>query len=150
MLERRGHSVIVAENGKQAIAALAKHKFDVVLMDVQMPEMGGIEATQEIRGKEKSAGGHIPIFAMTAHAMQGTANGASRRGWMGTFPSRLIRNHSFERSKRARRQSRSLQPVKAARNQMARLMERFCSSDLAAPEASAISDQDLSAPIVRR
>jgi PAS domain S-box-containing protein len=71
LLERRGHSAIVAENGKQAIAALEKHKFDLVVMDVQMPEMGGIEATEEIRRKEKSNGGHIPVFAMTAHAMPG-------------------------------------------------------------------------------
>ncbi len=86
VLERRGHSVIVAENGKQAIAALAKHKFDVVLMDVQMPEMGGIEATQEIRRKEKSAGGHIPIFAMTAHAMQGDRERCLAAGMDGYIP----------------------------------------------------------------
>ena len=71
LLERRGHSVIVAENGKQAIAALEKHKFDLVLMDVQMPEMGGIEATQIIREKENSSGAHVRIVAMTAHAMRG-------------------------------------------------------------------------------
>jgi two-component system sensor histidine kinase/response regulator len=71
MLERRGHSVIVAENGRQALTAIERHKFDLVLMDVQMPEMGGLEATQLIRAKEKSAGGHLPIVAMTAHAMQG-------------------------------------------------------------------------------
>ena len=71
LLTRRGHTVIVAENGRQAIASLERHAFDLVLMDVQMPEMGGLEATQAIREKEKSTGGHIPIFAMTAHAMQG-------------------------------------------------------------------------------
>ncbi len=71
MLERRGHSVIVAENGRQALTAIERHKFDLVLMDVQMPEMGGLEATQLIREKEKSTGGHLPIVAMTAHAMQG-------------------------------------------------------------------------------
>jgi PAS domain S-box-containing protein len=71
LLERRGHSVIVAENGKQALAAVEKHKFDIVLMDVQMPEMGGIEATQAIRATESSAGAHVPIVAMTAHAMRG-------------------------------------------------------------------------------
>jgi two-component system sensor histidine kinase/response regulator len=48
-----------------------RHKFDLVLMDVQMPEMGGLEATQAIREREKSTGGHVPIIAMTAHAMQG-------------------------------------------------------------------------------
>jgi two-component system, sensor histidine kinase and response regulator len=71
MLERRGHSVIVAENGRQALTAIERHKFDLVLMDVQMPEMGGLQATQLIREKEKSTGGHLPIVAMTAHAMQG-------------------------------------------------------------------------------
>ncbi|HYL68737.1 MAG TPA: ATP-binding protein [Candidatus Limnocylindria bacterium] len=71
LLTRRGHTVIVAENGREAIASLERHSFDLVLMDVQMPEMGGLEATQAIREKEKSTGGHIPIFAMTAHAMQG-------------------------------------------------------------------------------
>jgi PAS domain S-box-containing protein len=71
LLERRGHSVIVAENGKQAVAALEKHKFDLVLMDVQMPEMGGIEATQIIRERENETGQHVRIVAMTAHAMRG-------------------------------------------------------------------------------
>jgi PAS domain S-box-containing protein len=71
LLERRGHSVIVAENGRQALAAVEKHKFDLVLMDVQMPEMGGIEATQAIREKEIATGAHVPIVAMTAHAMSG-------------------------------------------------------------------------------
>ena len=71
LLERRGHSVIVAENGRHALTALERHKFDLVLMDVQMPEMGGLEATQLIREKEKSTGEHLPIVAMTAHAMQG-------------------------------------------------------------------------------
>src|SRR3984957_968298 len=71
LLQKRGHSVILAENGRQALAAVVKHKFDVVLMDVQMPEMGGLEATQGIREREKATGGHVPIVAMTAHAMQG-------------------------------------------------------------------------------
>jgi PAS domain S-box-containing protein len=71
LLERRGHSAIVAENGREAIAAIEKSRFDLVLMDVQMPEMGGLEATRAIREKEKSTGTHLPIVAMTAHAMQG-------------------------------------------------------------------------------
>ena len=71
LIERRGHSVIVAENGRQAIEAIERHKFDLVLMDVQMPEMGGLEATRIIREKEKGSGQHLPIIAMTAHAMQG-------------------------------------------------------------------------------
>src|SRR3984885_12152732 len=71
LLDRRGHSAIVAENGREALSAIEKHKFDLVLMDVQMPEMGGLEATRAIRQKEQSKGGHVPIIAMTAHAMQG-------------------------------------------------------------------------------
>jgi PAS domain S-box-containing protein len=71
MLQRRGHSVILAENGREALAAVERHKFDLVLMDVQMPEMGGMEATQAIREREKTTGAHVPIIAMTAHAMQG-------------------------------------------------------------------------------
>jgi PAS domain S-box-containing protein len=71
LLERRGHSVIVAENGRQALSAIEKHKFDLVLMDVQMPEMGGLEATRAIREKEETTGAHVAIVAMTAHAMQG-------------------------------------------------------------------------------
>ena len=71
LLEKRGHSVIVAENGKQALSMVDKHQFDLVLMDVQMPEMGGLEATRVIREREKTSGGHLPVIAMTAHAMQG-------------------------------------------------------------------------------
>ena len=71
MLERRGHKVRVAGNGLEALAALDKEQFDVVLMDVQMPDMDGLEATAVIRQKEKAQGSHIPIVAMTAHSMKG-------------------------------------------------------------------------------
>jgi CheY-like chemotaxis protein len=71
LLEKRGFTVTTAGNGKLALAALDKDKFDFVLMDVQMPEMDGIEATGAIREREKSTGGHIPIIAMTAHALKG-------------------------------------------------------------------------------
>jgi PAS domain S-box-containing protein len=73
MLEKSGHRVIVAGNGREALAALEREDFDLVLMDVQMPEMGGLEATAAIRKKEKYTGGHLPIVAMTAGAMQGDA-----------------------------------------------------------------------------
>jgi two-component system sensor histidine kinase/response regulator len=71
LLEKRGHTVVVAENGRRALAALESNTFDVVLMDVQMPEMDGFEATAAIREKEKLSGRHQPIIAMTAHAMVG-------------------------------------------------------------------------------
>ena len=71
LLEKRGHSVTVSGNGKEALAALEKQSFDLVFMDVQMPEMDGFEATAAIREKEKVSGHHVPVIAMTAHAMAG-------------------------------------------------------------------------------
>jgi two-component system sensor histidine kinase/response regulator len=71
LLEKRGHSVVLAQNGREALEALEKQIFDVVLMDGQMPEMDGFEATTLIREREKASGGHLPIIALTAHAMQG-------------------------------------------------------------------------------
>jgi two-component system, sensor histidine kinase and response regulator len=71
LLERRGHVVAVATTGRQALEMLDRLTFDLVLMDLQMPEMGGLEATAIIRRNEQEHGSHIPIFAMTAHAMKG-------------------------------------------------------------------------------
>ncbi len=71
LLEREGHTVTVANNGREAITALETGQFDLVLMDVQMPEMDGLEATTRIRAREKQTGGRIPIVAMTAHALKG-------------------------------------------------------------------------------
>ncbi|MBF0496829.1 MAG: response regulator, partial [Deltaproteobacteria bacterium] len=71
ILEGRGHSVSVANNGAEAISELDVFKFDMVLMDVQMPVMDGITATERIREKERLTGGHIPVIAMTAFAMKG-------------------------------------------------------------------------------
>ncbi len=69
LLERRGHSVVVATNGREAITALAHQPFDVILMDVQMPVMDGLAATAEIRSVERSTGAHVAIVGLTAHAM---------------------------------------------------------------------------------
>ena len=71
LLEKRGHAVVVAADGKQALAALEREPFDLMFMDVQMPEMGGFEATARIRDQEQKTGKHLPIIAMTAHAMKG-------------------------------------------------------------------------------
>jgi signal transduction histidine kinase/CheY-like chemotaxis protein/HPt (histidine-containing phosphotransfer) domain-containing protein len=71
LLTRRGHTVVVANNGREALAALERDVFDLVLMDVQMPEMGGLAATAAIRQRERETGGHVRIVAMTAHAMTG-------------------------------------------------------------------------------
>jgi signal transduction histidine kinase/CheY-like chemotaxis protein len=71
ILEKAGHKVAIAEDGKMALRMLEQQPFDLILMDVQMPEMGGFETTALIREKEKRTGRHIPIIAMTAHAMAG-------------------------------------------------------------------------------
>lgn len=71
MLERMGHTVTVAGDGVKALQVLEKERFDLVLMDVQMPEMDGLEATRTQRRREKATGTHIPIIAMTAYAMKG-------------------------------------------------------------------------------
>jgi two-component system sensor histidine kinase/response regulator len=70
LLEKRGHKVMVVGNGREALAALAHKSYDLVLMDVQMPELGGIEATTMLREKEKLTGAHQPIVAMTALVMK--------------------------------------------------------------------------------
>ena len=71
ILEKRGHSVVVAEDGARAVAAIESKAFDLVLMDVQMPNMDGYQAARGIRRNEAGTGAHIPIIAMTANAMKG-------------------------------------------------------------------------------
>ncbi len=71
LLEKRGHSVAVAVNGRDAMEALEEQSFDAILMDVQMPVLGGLEAAAAIREHEKATGAHVPIIALTANAMAG-------------------------------------------------------------------------------
>ena len=71
LLEKLGHSPVLAANGREALALCNAQKFDLILMDVQMPELDGFAATAEIRRREQAAGGHLPIVAMTAHALKG-------------------------------------------------------------------------------
>jgi CheY-like chemotaxis protein len=74
LLAMRGHTAVVANNGREALSILddaAPAEFDCVLMDIQMPEMGGFECTAHIREREESTGSHLPVIAMTAHSMEG-------------------------------------------------------------------------------
>jgi len=71
LLHRRGHTVTVVDNGRAALETAAQNTFDLVLMDVQMPEMGGLDATRALREREIGTGRHLPVIAMTAHAMKG-------------------------------------------------------------------------------
>jgi two-component system sensor histidine kinase/response regulator len=71
LLEKRGHLVSIAGSGREAVEALQAGNFDLVLMDIQMPEMDGLEATVAIRKAEISSGKHQHIVALTAHAMKG-------------------------------------------------------------------------------
>ncbi len=91
VLEKAGHEAIIAENGEVAIALLEESRFDVVLMDVQMPIMDGYQATARIREKEQGTNRHQPIIAMTAHAMKGDREYCLERG-MDNYVSKPIQS----------------------------------------------------------
>lgn len=71
LLEKHGHTVVATENGRAALDAIDRERFDLVLMDVQMPVMDGLEAIRNVRAIEQRTGAHLPIIALTAHAMKG-------------------------------------------------------------------------------
>jgi PAS domain S-box-containing protein len=101
LLERHGHEITVANNGQEAVAALGGDHFDLVLMDVQMPEMDGLEATRRIRQREQEAGnGHVPIIAMTAHALKGDRERCLAAG-MDEYVSKPIRERQLIAAMRA-------------------------------------------------
>ncbi|MGH9395989.1 MAG: PAS domain-containing protein [Terriglobia bacterium] len=83
LLEKRGHHITVAGDGREALAAIEKESFDLILMDVQMPGMDGREATSILREKEKITGRHLPVIAMTAYAMKGDEEACSQAGMDG-------------------------------------------------------------------
>jgi two-component system, sensor histidine kinase and response regulator len=96
LLEKRGYMVTLASNGQEAVAAVEKEMFDLVLMDIQMPEMDGFQATAAIRKREASTGRRTPIVAMTAHALKGDQE-RCLAGGMDAYISKPIRsNELFE------------------------------------------------------
>jgi len=95
IFEKLGHRVTVVENGQEAVTALEKGKFDLVAMDVQMPVMDGLDATAAIRKSEETTGRHVPIVAMTAHAMKGDRERCLAAGMDG-YVAKPIRSSELE------------------------------------------------------
>jgi two-component system, sensor histidine kinase and response regulator len=96
LLIRRGHRVTLANTGLAALAALEKDRFDIVLMDVQMPEMDGLEATARIREGERLTGEHMRIIAMTAHAMKGDRERYLESGMDAYLPKPIAQQDLFD------------------------------------------------------
>ncbi len=116
LLEQAGHTVTIVANGRKALDTLGEHTFDLVLMDVQMPEMDGFETTAIIRKRESAEGGHMPIVAMTAYAMKGDREHCLNAG-MDDYVSKPIRSAElFEVIDRVCRLSRRLKDYAETRN----------------------------------
>ena len=97
IFEKLGHRVTVVNNGREALAAVHAGRFDLIAMDVQMPEMDGLDATRAIRAVEKAVGTHVPIIAMTAHAMKGDRERCLAAGMDG-YTSKPIRIRDLEQA----------------------------------------------------
>ncbi len=114
LLSREGHTVTVAGDGREAVAAVAREEFDLVLMDVQMPEMDGLEAAAAIRAAEAGTPRHVPIIAMTAHAMKGDRERCLAAG-MDDYVSKPIRAGqlvaTIERAVSRRRRTDASEPA---------------------------------------
>ena len=80
LLRRRGHDVVVARDGRKALETLDHSSFDLMLLDIQMPEFDGFQVIEAIRRREQTAGGHLPVVALTAHAMKGDRDRCLRAG----------------------------------------------------------------------
>jgi CheY-like chemotaxis protein/nitrogen-specific signal transduction histidine kinase len=96
VLEKQGYSAVIVGNGREAMLALERETFDLVLMDVQMPEMDGFEATSSIRARERFTGKRIPIIAMTAHAMSGDRDKCLAAGMDAYVPKPIQSSQLFD------------------------------------------------------
>ncbi len=97
LLHRQGHTVTIAGNGREAVHAVAREPFDLILMDISMPEMDGLEATAAIRASQRASGLHTPIIAMTAHALAGDRDRCLEAG-MDAYVAKPIRPHELYRT----------------------------------------------------
>ena len=107
LLEKRGHKVMVVGNGREALAALAQKSYDLVLMDVQMPELDGIAATTMLREKEKLTGTHQFVVAMTALVMKNDRERCLAAGMDG-YLSKPIRPQELDEVLEARMRSKAI------------------------------------------
>ena len=96
LLEKMGHVITVAENGKIALRILSEQQFDLVAMDMQMPIMDGLETTEKIRAREKKSGGHVPIVAMTANAFEEDRQRCQKAGMDG-YIAKPVTSQTIER-----------------------------------------------------
>lgn len=112
VLEKMGHSPTIAPNGLEAVAVATTQNFDLVFMDVLMPEMDGLQATATIREHEKTTGTHIPIFAMTARVMEGDREECLRSGMDGYIPKPVRFSDIQETLSNLRRANSTLRPAK--------------------------------------
>ena len=133
LLTREGHTVDVAANGREAVQKYAQRDYDVVLMDVQMPEMDGLEATSAIRARDAELGRHTPIVAMTAHAMVGDRERCLSAGMDDYIPKPIDRRGLF----------RVLQFHCSDSPKSHRQVEIEAAADLAAALARCGGDKDL-------
>jgi CheY-like chemotaxis protein len=110
LLEKRNHQVTVAANGTEAVAAAEKNTFDIVLMDRQMPEMDGFEATEALRKREKGTGIHLPVIALTAQALKGDREQCLEAGMDG-YLSKPIRPQELDAVLEIYMTQKSVQPA---------------------------------------
>jgi len=97
LLDRQGHAVTIVGNGKRAVEAVSRDSFDLILMDISMPEMDGLEATAAIRDMQRAGGLHTPIIAMTAHALVGDRERCLEAG-MDAYVAKPIRPQELYRT----------------------------------------------------
>lgn len=96
ILKKKKHTLVTVYNGKEALEVLEKKSFDIVLMDIQLPEMDGFEATKRIRENEEKTGGHLPVIALTAHAMKGDRERCVEAGMDGYLTKPLKPENLYE------------------------------------------------------
>ena len=141
VLERAGHDVEAAASGTAALSALEHSRFDLVLMDVQMPGMDGVETTARIREGEKATGGHIPILALTAHAMPADRTRCLSVGMDGYLVKPIQPRSLLDAVGRLKLGSRACTPVREVVLDRADLLERVAGdAQLLAEISSAFPD----------